>query len=65
MLLGDIDCDGEVSIIDVTILRRSLADLYVKFNEPELMRGDADGNGSLEISDATYIQRWLAHMRVS
>ena len=64
VLLGDIDFDGEVSVLDLTILQRSLADLYVKFNEPELMRGDADGNGVLETVDATYIQRWLAHMKV-
>ena len=64
MLLGDIDYDREVSVIDLTILQRSLASMEVKFSEPELMRGDADGSGLLETIDATYIQRWLADMRV-
>ena len=57
-ILGDVDGDGEVTIIDATCIQRKLAGLpnSVYFEERE----DADGDKELTIVDATFIQRWLA-----
>ncbi len=56
-ILGDVDGDGVVTIIDATMIQRTLVDLPVtSFIEKA---ADVDGNG-LDITDATYIQRYIA-----
>lgn len=56
-ILGDADSDGAVTVIDVTSIQRTLADISVpSFNETS---ADVDGNG-IDITDATWIQRYLA-----
>lgn len=59
---GDVDGDGEVSIMDASLLKRSLAGLKTDLSESDLNRGDVDGNGELEVIDATYIQRFTAQI---
>ena len=58
--LGDTDGDGEVTIIDATVIQRHLASIptstYIE------AAADADEDGSISIIDATYIQRWLAQL---
>ena len=59
-VLGDADCDGEVTIFDATAIQRHLALLPVtKFNE---RTADADGDGDITIFDATSVQRYLADL---
>ena len=60
VLLGDVDGDGEVTILDATCLQRVLAELSVK-NYVEAA-ADADGDGEISILDATSIQRFLAEL---
>ncbi len=55
--LGDADSDGDVSIIDATLIQRLLAD--VQTPALNLLAADVDGEG-LDVIDATYIQRYLA-----
>ena len=56
---GDADCDGEVSILDVTVIQRVLVKIgWEPFNEKA---ADVTGDG-LDITDATMIQRFLVHM---
>ena len=58
VLSGDVDGDGEVSVLDSTIIRRVLASLIVeRFNDKA---ADADGDDEISILDATAIQRYLA-----
>lgn len=60
---GDADGNGDVEIIDVTMIMRLLAGLV---NDPDGMiakRGDVEGDG-LAITSATWIQRWLADMQI-
>ena len=59
-VLGDADGDGAVTILDVTVIQRALANYTVA--EPQLaeMCGDVNGSG-LDITDATLIQRYLAN----
>ena len=57
-IIGDADCDGEITILDATAIQRHLASLETKaFDE---LAADADGDGEVTILDATAIQRWLA-----
>lgn len=58
--LGDVDGDGEVTIIDATAIQRHLANIPTfAYNEAT---ADTDGDGEVTIIDATYIQRWLASL---
>ena len=57
VLLGDANCDGYVTIGDVTAIQQMLADIPVpEFN---IKAADIDGNG-LTIDDAINIQKFLA-----
>lgn len=60
MLLGDTDCDGEVTIIDATAIQRVLAELDVRYYI-ELV-ADADQDGEVTIMDATAVQRFVAEL---
>lgn len=57
VIRGDADGDGEITILDVTVIMRVIAELPVEtFNEKA---ADVSGSG-LDIIDATCIQRFLA-----
>ena len=60
-ILGDVDGDGSVTIIDATYIQRKLAELP---NQSAFVdaASDADGDHALSITDATFIQRWLADL---
>ena len=60
-ILGDVDGDGEVTIIDATYIQRKLASIPIPF-EFDDNAADTDGDSSVTIIDATYIQRWLASL---
>ena len=54
---GDADGDGEVTIIDATVIQRNLANMPVeRFDE---RAADITGDG-VDITDVTLIQRYLA-----
>ena len=59
VLRGDADSDGEVTVLDVSAIQRTL----LKLNIPNFDKdaADVDGNGP-SITDATWIQRYLAGM---
>ena len=59
---GDVDGDGEISILDVTIMQRVLANKSISASlDPAVVRklGDVDNNGTLDAVDVTLLQRWL------
>ena len=59
-LLGDVDLDGGVSVIDATLIMRHLALLYeLSGLQTELARVDGE---ELSVRSATFIQRYLAEM---
>ena len=62
-LLGDVNMDGEVSIIDATLIQRKVSDM--KVNAFDEKAADVDGSGDVEIIDATLIQRYLAFIETS
>ena len=57
-ILGDVDGNGEVDIVDVTFIQRVLANMKPETYDIK-RRGDVDKNDALEIIDATILQRWL------
>lgn len=56
--MGDVDLDGEVTVVDATMLQRYLVDL-VDLDHIQQYLADTDGDGEVGILDATCIQRWL------
>ena len=59
IVLGDVDGDENVTVMDASFIQRRLAGMNDcdNFSEPA---ADVDGNGVIEIIDATYIQRYSA-----
>ena len=60
-LLGDVDGDDEVTIVDATFIQRKLASIPIPFEFNETV-ADTDGDNNVSIIDATYIQRWLVNL---
>ena len=56
-IIGDADCDTEVSIADVTYIQEFVAGIIT---EQVNVLADVNGNGKFDIRDATYIQMYLA-----
>ena len=59
--MGDVDLDGEVTILDATVIQRVLVEMIEDSDGHILRYGDIDGGG-LSIMDVTFIQRYLAQM---
>ena len=63
-LLGDVDGDDNISIVDATFIQRHLASIPIPFEFNEKV-SDSDEDGIISIMDATYIQRWLANLKAN
>ncbi len=61
LMLGDVDGDGEVTIIDATEVQRHIAQISV-FNDAQLKAADVDRDGEITIMDASDIQRYVAQI---
>ena len=61
LMLGDVDGDGEVTIIDATEVQRHIAQISV-FNDAQLKAADVDRDGEVAIIDASDIQRYVAQI---
>lgn len=60
-VIGDVDNDSEITIIDVTAIQRRIADITT-FDEKAERLADYDGDGEVTILDCTRIQRVLAEL---
>ncbi|MBQ8058139.1 MAG: dockerin type I repeat-containing protein [Ruminococcus sp.] len=60
-ILGDVNNDGVVSIIDATQIQCYLVDL-TDADEIDVSLADVDGDGDITIMDATAIQLYLAQI---
>lgn len=58
-LVGDVNFDGKVSIVDATHIQRDLANLK-KLSDDARSVADFNGDGKISILDVTAIQRFLA-----
>lgn len=62
-ILGDVNCDGKVSIQDATMIQYYLADLLAEpLSEAQLKAADYNKDGKVGIGDATAIQYFLADL---
>ena len=61
---GDVDDDGDVTIMDCTRVQRWLADL-IQMDEEHIKRGDYDYSGETTILDCTKLQRFFAELPVN
>ena len=58
-ILGDVNLNGEVDILDATMIQRHLVGLE-HLSDRQLALADTCGDGETDILDATRIQRYLA-----
>ena len=59
MILGDIDADSQINIIDCSLLQFHFVDLKT-LTDDALLRGDVDLDGGTQITDVTHLQRFIA-----
>ena len=62
-LMGDVDDDDEVTVLDANRIQRVLAGLEKKSDLYDII-GDVDQDGEVTILDATVIQRFIAGMKL-
>lgn len=60
-MIGDVDGDGQVSVIDATMIQRHMAKLTT-ISEEKFSCADTDKNTKISIMDATVIQRFIAQL---
>ena len=63
-VLGDVDGNDTVDMIDATYLMRALANLNTPFSDQELLRGDVDRNGTVSATDTVLLRKYLVQMTV-
>lgn len=61
VLLGDVNMDGIVSIVDATEVQKQAVKL-VNFTQQQFTAGDVDNDGSITIKDATLIQKYVVNI---
>ena len=61
LLVGDVNFDGEINIVDATMIQRIAAEIITP-TEAQKIAGDVDGNGIVTITDATMVQRYAASL---
>lgn len=59
-LLGDVNCDGEVNVIDATEIQKYIVRL-VSFNDNQKSVADTNGDGIITVFDATQIQKYIVN----
>ena len=59
ILIGDVNGDGVVSIIDSTDIQKHLSEI-ITLSDTQLKAADANGDGTVSVLDATEIQKYLS-----
>ena len=58
-LLGDVNGDGQVTVVDATLIQKYIAGL-VTLSDTQKAAADVNNDGSVSIVDATQIQKYIA-----
>ena len=58
-LLGDVNGDGKISVLDATLIQKYLAGL-VTLSDTQKAAADVNNDGSVSVLDATLIQKYIA-----
>ncbi|MBQ1617803.1 MAG: dockerin type I repeat-containing protein, partial [Ruminococcus sp.] len=59
LLIGDVNMDGQVNIVDATAIQRHIVELVVLTGD-NLIAADTNGDGFYNIKDVTAIQYYAA-----
>lgn len=62
-LLGDVDEDGQVTLMDATLIQRYLSSLIIYGTFDDSV-ADTDGDEDIEVVDATWIQRYVSSIDI-
>ncbi len=62
-MIGDVNFDGEVNILDATLIQKHISMLTV-LDKSAIEKADADYNNDVNIHDATHIQKIIAKMYI-
>lgn len=57
-IIGDVDSDGKLSVLDATLIQKNVAKI-VSFFQSEASLADFNNDGSVDILDATLIQKYV------
>ena len=63
-LIGDADLDNEITVSDVTLIQKHIANI-ITLNENAQLLSDVDFSGTINIKDATIIQYYLASLGIN
>ncbi|MGN0450237.1 MAG: dockerin type I repeat-containing protein [Ruminococcus sp.] len=58
-MLGDVNGDGKISVLDATLVQKYLAGL-VTLSDTQKAAADVNGDGGVSVLDATQIQKYIA-----
>ena len=53
---GDVDLDGDITVIDATTVQKYIVKLE-QLDNTQLCNADCDGDGDITVADATKIQK--------
>lgn len=57
--IGDVDCDGEITITDATLIQKHIANM-ISLTEEQQKVADVTNDGKINIDDVTPIQKYIA-----
>ena len=60
VLVGDVDMNGKVEIVDGTLIQKHLAEIALLSGDALNIAADCDGSGKVNIKDVTCLQKYLA-----
>ena len=59
ILIGDVNKDGRIDVLDETLLQKYFAE-KIKFDDTQMLLADLDNSGIVDVTDLTYMQLYLA-----
>lgn len=60
-LPGDVNADGNINILDATMIQKCVAELE-QLDENQSICADTNGDGVINVHDATLIQKYVAKL---
>ncbi len=61
ILIGDVDLNGYISIMDATLLQKYISDLEVLSSDQQIA-AECDDDGRISVKDATLIQKYIVEL---
>ena len=60
-ILGDVNSDGEVNVMDATLIQKSVVNM-ITLTDDENIRADVNGDSKVNIKDATAIKKFVVKL---